>query len=98
MGAISTLFLLGAQYGGAAIIPLETVRKDYFPHLSMTKLIWKANRGEFDLPIVYLDRSAKTAKGVALLDLATYLDRQRDAALSEFETLHGRPFETTPRR
>jgi len=97
MTGLSTLFLLGIQYGGAAIVPLETVRKDYFPHLSMEKLIWKSNRGEFDLPIVYLERSAKTAKGVALQDLAFYLDRQRDAALSEYEKLHGQPFDATPR-
>ena len=31
--SMNTSFLLMAQYGGKAIIPIEDVYRDYFPHL-----------------------------------------------------------------
>jgi hypothetical protein len=39
--AMNTAFLLMAQYGGEAIIPIEDVCKDYFSHLNATKLVQK---------------------------------------------------------
>ena len=92
MTDMQTIFLLAAQFNGAAVVPLDKVRESFFPHITVDKLVWKANRGEIDLPIVYLEGSAKSAKGVALQDLATYLDRRRAAALKEYEQLHGEPF------
>lgn len=86
---MNTVFLLMAQYN-TAIVPLETVCRDYFGHLS-PQLLWrKYNAGEIAMPIVSIDpTSAKSAKGVALTDLAAYLDRRMDAARAEAKTLHG---------
>ncbi len=38
---MNTPLLLMAQYGGKAIIPIEDVCRDYFPHLKPLKLVQK---------------------------------------------------------
>ena len=40
-----------AQYNGAAVVPLESVCRDYFRHLTVQKLLRKILRGEIALPI-----------------------------------------------
>lgn len=84
---MNTLFLLMAQYAGQAIIPIETVRKDYFPHLTTDLLIRKLSAGEINLPMVRLEPSQKASKGVALADLAAYLDSRIEAARKETKQL-----------
>ena len=80
---LNTLFLLMAQYDGRVIIPAEIVCKDYFSHLTTTKFLRKISTGEIDLPLTRAERSQKSAKGVHLQDLASYLDKRREIALSE---------------
>jgi Pyocin activator protein PrtN len=84
---MNTTFLLMAQYDGKVIIPIEMVCKDYFSHLTPTKLIEKIRSGEIKLPLVRLEASQKAAKGVALNDLAKYLDTQISAARKDMEEL-----------
>lgn len=84
----STSFLLFAQYGGKAIIPVEEVCRDYFNHLTPDKFLRKVGSGEIPLPVVRAETSQKCQKGVYLQDLADYLDQRRDAALKEFRQLH----------
>jgi Pyocin activator protein PrtN len=84
---VNTTFLLMAQYNGRAVIPLETVRLDYFSHLTLAKFLRKVGAGEIDLPILRSEASQKSAKGVHLADLAAYLDKRRAAALREAESL-----------
>ncbi|WP_236173013.1 pyocin activator PrtN family protein [Pseudomonas pseudonitroreducens] len=86
---MNTAFLLLAQYNGAAIIPLERVCADYFSHLSPEKLQRKVLAGEINLPIVRMERSQKTARGVHLADLAKYIDDRRAEALRELSKLRG---------
>ena len=38
---MNTALLLMAQYGGKAIIPIDEVCRDYFSHLTPTKLVRK---------------------------------------------------------
>ena len=78
---MNTAFVLMAQYGGKAVIPLDDVRRDYFGHMTMMKLCKKLLIGEIDLPIVRTDASQKSWKGVHLVDLAAYLDKHRENAL-----------------
>ena len=87
---MNTLFLLMAQYDGLAVIPLEKVCTDYFSHLSVEKLQRKVMAAEIALPIVRMEGSQKTAKGVHLQDLAKYLDDQRTKAVIENDKLQGR--------
>jgi hypothetical protein len=66
---MNTAFLLMAQYGGKAIIPISDVCRDYFSHLTPTKLIRKIGAGEIAIPLVRIENSQKCAKGVHLTDL-----------------------------
>lgn len=86
---MNTIFLLLAQYGATAIIPIDVVTKDYFPHLSPEKMLRKISLGEIRLPIVRIEGSNKTAKGVHVEDLARYIDERRAAAKKECEQLCG---------
>ena len=80
---MNTAFLLMAQYGGKAIIPINDVCRDYFSHLTPTKLIRKIGAGEIAIPLVRIENSQKCAKGVHLTDLAKYLDARTEAARKE---------------
>jgi hypothetical protein len=73
-----------AQYNGQAVIPVSLVAKDYFPHLGVDKLIRKISLGQINLPLVRIDvGSQKSARGVHLQDLATYIDAKRTVAQLE---------------
>lgn len=80
---MQTAFILMAQYGGQAVIPLDDVCRDYFRHLKPEQALRQSLKGEFPLPIVRMDGSQKCAKGVHLNDLATYLDQQAEKARKE---------------
>jgi len=80
---MKTEFLLMAQYDGMAVIPADIVCRDYFRHLDPLKFCRKAEAGEIRIPIVRMEPSQKSAKGVHLSDLAAYLDQAREAAIKE---------------
>src|SRR5262249_55731801 len=61
---MKTTFLLMAQDDGLAIIPIDLVVRDYFRHLTVDKFLRKALAGELDLPVVRMERSQKSAKGM----------------------------------
>jgi hypothetical protein len=84
---MNTAFLLMAQYGGKAIIPIEDVCRDYFRHLNTAKLVQKISAGEIPIPLVRIEASQKSAKGVHLTDLAEYLDARAEAARKEMIAL-----------
>ncbi len=84
----STVFLLFAQYGGRAMIPVEDVCRDYFAHLSPDKFLRKVSAGDIAIPVVWAEISQKSQKAVHLQDLADYIDRRREVALKEFRQLH----------
>lgn len=84
---MNTAFLLMAQYDAMAIIPVDRVCADYFQHLTSEKFIRKVVAGEIVIPLVRMEGSQKAAKGVALVDLAAYLDERRAAAVKECRQL-----------
>jgi hypothetical protein len=86
---MNTLFLLMAQYDGQAVIPVDRVCKDYFSHLSFDKFLRKVGAGEIEIPVTRMEASQKSARGVHLQDLATYLDKRREAAVREMKALCG---------
>lgn len=87
---MTTIFLLLAQYGATAVVPIDIVARDYFSHLSADKLLRKISLGEIRLPVVRIEGSNKSAKGVHVNDLAAYIDTRRAAAQKECEQLCGR--------
>jgi hypothetical protein len=84
---MKTVFLLLAQYDATAVVPIDLVCRDFFPHLSTDKLIRKINIGEVKLPMIRMERSAKSAKGVHIQDLADYIDARRAEATKELEQM-----------
>jgi hypothetical protein len=89
MQAAPTLFLLMAQYGGRATVPVERVVADFFAHLTPEKFLRKALRGEIKIPILRIERSQKAQRHIHLNDLAQYLDERRAAATRERDQLCG---------
>lgn len=87
---MNTAFLLMAQYGATAVIPLELVCRDYFSHLTPVQFSRKADAGEIDLPLLRIETSQKAAKGIHLHDLAKWIDDRRAAAQKECNQLAGR--------
>jgi pyocin activator protein PrtN len=77
------MFLLMAQYNGAAVVPLEVVCRDFFSHLTVEKLLRKALRGG-DRPPHLKRRTAGCSP-----DLADYIDKRRAAAIKECRQLTG---------
>ena len=88
-GESTTVAILREQYGPRVIIPLDRVMEDYFPGLSQEHLLRRIGEGKLNLPVVRIDASQKSAKGVALIDLATYLDQRIEAARKECRQLYG---------
>lgn len=85
---MNTLFLLMAQYSGQAVIPLSQVCADYMG-LTVEKFKAKQLSGEIHIPIIRLGANTqKAALGVHLKDLADYIDRQRESAVSEIVKLN----------
>jgi Pyocin activator protein PrtN len=76
-----------ARHNGLPVIPMDVVCSDYFQHLTPEKFLRKALAGEIALPIVRMESSQKTAKGVPIADLAEYLDRQIALARKERDQL-----------
>jgi hypothetical protein len=87
--SVPTIFYLMARHGSRAVVPLDEVVRDYFPHLSTQKLLQKCLRGEVALPIVRIEGSQKSQRGVHVQDLAKYIDDRRAAALKECRQLTG---------
>lgn len=86
---MKTVFLLMAQYDARAVIPIEWVARDFFSHLTTEKLVRKISVGDIALPLVRIEDSARCAKGVALIDLAAYIDLRVEAARKECRQLTG---------
>ncbi|MCC5604149.1 pyocin activator PrtN family protein [Nostoc favosum] len=86
---LNTSFLLLAQYGPMTIIPVEILCRDFFTHLTVEKFLRKVSLGEIVLPLLRLESSQRSARGVHLQDFADYLDARRAEALREYKQLHG---------
>ncbi|AXF07288.1 Pyocin activator protein PrtN [Paraburkholderia graminis] len=77
---------LEAQFN-APLLPIETVRVHFFPHLSEDTFNRRARASDFDFPIIRADRSQKSAMFVYVEDLAAYLEARRSAAVLELAHL-----------
>jgi len=84
---MNTIFLLVAQYGGKAVIPLTDVCVDYMG-LTVEKFKAKQISGEINIPVVRLGaNSQKAALGIHLKDLADYIDTQHQKAIMEVQKI-----------
>ncbi|WP_246100482.1 pyocin activator PrtN family protein [Cereibacter sediminicola] len=81
--------MLLALYDGAPIVPVDAVCRDFFSHLSPVKFLAKVDRGEISIPVVRIEASQKSAKGVHISDLASWIDERRAIAVRECKALAG---------
>lgn len=86
---MNTAFFLMAQYSAKAVIPVEDVCRDYFPHLTPEMFVRKVSAGKLNIPMIRMDSSQKCAKGIHINDLAQYLDDRQAAAQKEARQLAG---------
>ncbi|KVM66023.1 Pyocin activator protein PrtN [Burkholderia ubonensis] len=84
---MNTVFLLMAQYGATAVVPVELVCRDYFSHLTVPQFVRKVSAGDIAIPLIRMEKSQKSVKGVHIQDLASYIDERRAAALKECQQL-----------
>ncbi len=70
-----------------ALVPAETVRVNFFPHLSEDTFNRRARANDLGFPIIRTDRSQKAAMFVHVDDLASYLESRRTVAVHEHVTL-----------
>lgn len=82
--------MLLARYDGRPVATAEEVCRDYFAHLDTPKFVRKVDAGEIDLPLMRLEDSVKTMRGVQLTDLAAYIDARAQEARELNDRLHGR--------
>jgi hypothetical protein len=84
---MNTLFLQMAQYNGQADIPVDTVCRDYLAHLTPEKFLRKVGAGEIAIPLVRMETSQKSAKGVHVQDSAEWIDKRSSASKLEVMAL-----------
>ena len=84
-----TLFLLLAQYGSVAVIPVKRVSRDYFD-LSAQIFLRKVRNGEIVIPVLRMGTSQKANSAIHISDLAAYIDHRRNYALREIAPLQRR--------
>lgn len=80
---MQTIFMLMSRYETRVMVPLEMVRKDFFPELSLNLLKTKTETGEIPLVVTRLGQSQKSSRMVHVKDLADFLDEQAKKARSE---------------
>ncbi|MFM0732359.1 pyocin activator PrtN family protein [Paraburkholderia sediminicola] len=86
---MKTVFLLLAQYDATAVIPIDVVCRDYFAPMTLPVLMRKISTGDVPPPLIRMERSQKSAKGVHVQDLADYIDARRAEAKKELEQMRG---------
>ena len=86
---MDTMLMLMARYDAAPILMIETICKDFFHHLTGEKFLRKLADGSIKLPLIQIEGSQKSAKGVDLRDFAAYYDERREAGQRQFQQLNG---------
>lgn len=71
---MKTVFMLLGRYDGRPFISVDTVLEDFFAGMSKKVFLRKIESGEIRLPLCRLDGGQKALKGVAVQDLADYID------------------------
>ncbi|MCW5687032.1 MAG: pyocin activator PrtN family protein [Pseudolabrys sp.] len=89
LNGASTLWMVMAQFNGRTVIPVADVCRAFFLHLSEEKFLRKCLRGDLALPVVRIEKSQKSMRGIYVSDLAAYIDERRAAAVRERDQLCG---------
>lgn len=84
---MKTSLMLMTLYDGKPIIPVDVVAKDHF-ELDTRTFLRKVEDGKILLPVVKMEESQKSAKGVHIRHLAAYLDEKTEAAEQDMERMY----------
>ncbi|WP_367599280.1 pyocin activator PrtN family protein [Pseudomonas fulva] len=76
------------EYSGTPVISLEQVLADYITHLMRLISQRKVLPREIRLPIIRLELSQKSARGLHIADLALQMEQQRGVARRECAQLN----------
>lgn len=76
------------QYEGQPVVPVDVVARDHFGGMNRRVFLRKVDDGSIALPVMRMEESQKSAKGVHVHDLAEYIDRRRADARREYKQLH----------
>ena len=69
-------------------VELMTIVADYYPHLSKTEALRKANNQEFPFSVFKIDKSKRAPFLVHVKDLADVLDTEYSKAAQDYATFH----------
>ena len=69
-------------------VELMKIVQDYYPHLSKTEALRKANNQEFPFSVFKIDKSKRAPFLVHVKDFANVLDKQYSEASKDFATFH----------
>ena len=69
-------------------VELMTIVADYYPHLSKTEALRKANNQEFTFSVFKIDKSKRAPFLVHVKDLADVLDTEYSKAAQDYATFH----------
>lgn len=69
-------------------VELMRIVQDYYPHLSKTEALRKANNQEFPFSVFKIDSSKRAPFLVHIKDLADILDKKYSEASKDYATLH----------
>jgi Pyocin activator protein PrtN len=58
----ATVFLLMAQYHGKAVISVDEICRDYFPHLDSPTFIRKLGAGDIVIPMIRMEAVKRPPK------------------------------------
>lgn len=76
------------QYDGRPVVPVDVVAKHHF-ELDTRTFLRKVADSKIRLPLIQMEDSQKSAKGVHVGDLAEYIDQRRADARLDQEKMFG---------
>mgnify|MGYP006301503899 CR=1 FL=1 len=83
---MKTVMMLLMMYENRAVIPADRVAADWFD-LSLDRFLRKQSSGSIPLPLIQMEGSRKSFKGVHVQDLTDYIDRKAAEARDDLQKL-----------
>lgn len=85
---MTTMQMLVMQYGFKALIPLETVAKDYLSNISTTELHRKAKNQQLGFACVNTGSDKRPKYLVPVENLASWIDSLKTEAVLDHQAMH----------
>lgn len=83
---MKTVMMLMMMYDNRPVIPADRVAADWFD-LTLDRFLRKQSSGAIPLPVILMEESRKSFKGVHVQDLADFIDRKAAEAREDLQKL-----------